>query len=215
MSRLKFSVYGNCQVTPLRQILQSSTKFSQIYEYVYINPVHLISQNEEERLHENLRNLDLFIYQPVSATYGGNSRKLGTESLLTLLKDSSQAVSFPVAHFRGYNPEHIQLMRQDSHKDFLSDSFRNCHDLNILKAYHHGMSWRECVSYIQKSGIYTSELLETNLADSLSRLTERERKIDVKISDFIEKIGANNVFSSTLPIARTQCFSMKLTRYYI
>src|SRR4030043_375212 len=105
MSRLKFSIFGNCQAPPLRQILQSSTEFSQIYEYVLIKPVHLISQNEDQLVHETFRNLDLIIYQHVSAVYGGNSRDLGTESLLTQLKDSSRAVSFPVAYFTGYNPE--------------------------------------------------------------------------------------------------------------
>jgi hypothetical protein len=147
----------------------------------------LISAEEEKRFHEILSNLDLFMYQPVSAAYGGNSRNLGTEFLLTHLKDSSRAVSFPVAHFTGYNPETVHLLRKNGYKDSLSDGFYNCHDLNILKAYHHGMSWQECLSYIQKSAIYTSEVLETNVADSLSRLRERERETDVKISDFIEK----------------------------
>lgn len=49
------------------------------------------------------------------------------------------------------------------------------------------MSWQECVSYIRDTIIYTSEVLETNLRDSLGRLRERESKTDVKVSDFIEK----------------------------
>lgn len=167
------------------KILQCSAEFSLIYENVFVTPVHRISQDEEDRFAKTIRNLDLFIYQPVSARFWRGRRILGTELLLTHLKDSARAVSFPTAYFTGYNPETIVL--KDENGNDVWDGFCNYHDLNILNAYYHGMSWRECVSYVQKSAIYASELLETNLADSLGRLRERERETDVTIAAFIEK----------------------------
>jgi hypothetical protein len=185
MSRLKFSIYGNCQVRPLSKILQCSTEFSLIYQEVFVAPLHLISQDEVDRFAKTIGNLDLFIHQPVSARLFQGTRLLGTERLLTCVRDSARVISFPVAYFTGYNPEAVYL--RDKNGNAVVDGFCAYHDLNILKAYHHGMTWRECVSHIQKSAIYTSELLETNLADSLGRLRERERVTDVTISAFIEK----------------------------
>ncbi len=185
MSRLKFSIYGNCQIGALGEILQCSAEFSLAYENVFVTAVHRISQSEEGRFAETIRNLDLFIHQPVAAAVYGSTRRLGTDHLLTRLKGSARAISFPSAYFTGYNPETIVWKDEDGNNVW--DSFCNYHDLNILNAYYHGMSWRECLSYIQKSAVYTSELLEANLADSLGRLGERERRTNVTISAFIEE----------------------------
>ena len=187
MSKLKFSIYGNCQIGALRKILLYSAEFSAIYKEVQIRPFHLKDKNEEAGVPKILKNVDLFIYQPILPQFQrGIIPVYGTEYLLTLLKDNAMAISFPVAYFTGYNPESI-IFRDNNGYVLLQEegNFSAVHDLNILMAYHHGMSWQDCVSYIQKDNIYTPELIETNVTDSLGLLIEREKSIDVKISDFI------------------------------
>ena len=185
MSRLKFSVYGNCQNHPLSLILRCSTEFSSIYEELPIKSIHLLSPDEDEGVQETVRNLDLFIYQPVEANYRGNFRKLGTKFLLGYMKNDATAISIPVAYFTGYNPETIYL--RDNNGGVVTGHFSDYHDLNILKAYHHGLDWQECISYIQMNEIYPLEFLKTILSNNLAELRKRESVIDIKVSDFIEK----------------------------
>jgi hypothetical protein len=188
MSRLKFSVYGNCQNYPLSLILQSSPEFSRIYEEIPINSVHLLNPDEDEKVREIVSKLDLFIYQPVADGYRGETRKLGTKYLLSFLKNGARAISFTVAYFPVYNPEAVYFVDQNG-TGILGVPGLPCdlHDLNILKAFHHGLTWQECVAYIQKGNIYTREMLTNCLSESLSRLREREKVIDVRILDFVEK----------------------------
>jgi Polysaccharide biosynthesis enzyme WcbI len=189
MPRLKFAVYGNCQIEALVKILQRSAEFSQNYEHVPVTAVHRISQSEESRFAETIRDLDLFIHQPVAAAVYGDTRRLGTDHLLTRLKGGARAISFPSAYFSGYNPETI--VWKDESGNNVWDSFCNYHDLNVLNAYYHGMSWQECVSYVLSGASYAAEFLEANVVDSLDRLRQRERQIDVTISDFVQESWQN------------------------
>jgi Polysaccharide biosynthesis enzyme WcbI len=184
MSRLKFAIYGNCQIGPLAEVLQHSVEFSQNYENVFVTPVNVISQDEEDRFAETIRGLDLFIHQHVLSGTLRGIRRFGTDRFLTRLKGGARAISFPSAYFTGYNPETI--VWKDEKGDNLSDSFCNYHDLNVLNAYYHGLSSQECVSFMRETD-YGPEFLQANVADSLDRLRDRERQIDVRISAFIEE----------------------------
>jgi hypothetical protein len=185
MSQLKYAVYGNCQIDPLIRILALSTEFSRIYENTPVTAVHRISQSEETQFAATVRNLDLLIHQPVAPAIYGSTRRLGTDHLVTWLKSGARAISFPSAHFTGYSPETI--VWKDGNGNNVWDSFCNYHDLNILNAYYHGMSRRECISYVLEGVGYGPEFLEANVADSLDRLRQRERQIDVTISDFVDE----------------------------
>jgi len=185
MHRLKFCIYGNCQASPLSKILLSSHEFSRKYELIPTEEVNKTNQDGEERLHEIVKKIDLLIYQPVSATYKDKERKLGTDFLLSLLKDNAETISFPVAYFSGYCPQAIYF--RDSSNIAATDGFCPYHDLNVLRAYYNGLTWQECVSSIEGSNTYPYKALEENIEDNIDRLRVREQKTEVTISKFIKK----------------------------
>ena len=164
-------------------LLAKHPEFSKKYEMVNVQPVHLISLEDIPALEEQMRSIQLFIYQPVSDSYRGLPG-LSTTSLLENINQSAKTISFPVAYFTGYHPEVTYL--KSTPNTVINEPFPY-HDLNILKLYAQGKSVEEAVTIIRSEDFYDTEFVHHNFHKTLGRLYEREKNLDVQLSSFIKE----------------------------
>jgi hypothetical protein len=189
----KCLVYGNCQSSVVRLYLHQHSEFAAHYELLDINPVHLLEEKDVSYLESIVRAIDLFIYQPVSSSYRGIPQ-LSTDYLKSLLKPTSQTISFPVAYFIGYNPEIYYLRIRDESGEIIRKDDGSVpqspyayHDKNILTLFSEGKGVDTTARTIKQEDFYAPDYVVIKLEETLSNLRLREQTIDLKISDFIEE----------------------------
>lgn len=177
-------VYGNCQIVAIKSLLLQNLEFSNIYRFVELNPVFLLTPEDAPHLKKLVSEIDLFIHQPVSAQYKG--KELSTDYLRSLVKENAQIISIPVSYFTGYNPELFYLKDQEG--IVIAEPFPY-HDRNILSLYLQGKTIQETIQLIQSDDFYTLEQCQNNLDQTLSNLAmrEEEQKLDVQLTSFIQK----------------------------
>lgn len=175
----KAVIIANCQGAALVNILKRVPSFDEKYEIIQLPPIHLLTDKDEEKVVQSLNSADLFLYQPISESFG----KYSSDNLLKYLKEEAVAISFPVVYFTGYNPETIYLKDTQGKKATIGFEY---HDLNILSFFNQGFTVEETVKKIQKPEFYSVEFIEKNIKQSLSSLREREEGIDIKVLKYIE-----------------------------
>ncbi|MDF2054912.1 WcbI family polysaccharide biosynthesis putative acetyltransferase [Priestia megaterium] len=167
-------VYGNCQITPIREYLMSSSSFNSIYTMIEVPPVHLCNRETglEKQYMDNLSKCDLFIYQPVGETF---SYYLSTNYILSKLPDSCICISFPISYFTGYHPQDVR------------GKIIPYADKNIIKLLNEGKSKDEIISILSDDNFYSFQQVKTNLDETLQELKRRDVILDITLDDFIAK----------------------------
>ncbi len=176
-------IYGNCQVEPLREILEKNGNFTKSYRFLDLEPVHLLDESDVVDLEAKIAQTDLFIHQIVSDSYQG-IEQFGTNYLRSRLASGSKAIAIPGAYFTGYHPATINLKDGDGNK---INEPCDYHDVNLLYLFDKGKSVTETIELIQQEDFYQPEYVLDNLAVTLKELRRREVELDVSISDFIEQ----------------------------
>lgn len=185
-------VYGNCQITPIREYLMSSKSFNNIYTMMEVPPVHLCNREKglEKQYMDLLSHCDLFIYQPVSQVF---SPYLSTDYILNELPHTCICISFPVSYFTGYYPQNfsgkiISYSEKESKKLLYADK-------NIIKLLNEGKSKEEIISILSDDNFYSFHDVKANLDATLQELRSREKILDITLDNFIEQNYKNiNLF---------------------
>jgi len=180
--KLQCLVYGNCQAMAMASLLSKHPEFSEKYDIIDIQPVHLIKADDIPALETYISSVSLFIYQHVSDKYRGLPG-LSTRSLLSKINPDAQKISIPVAYFTGYHPEITYL--KSSATEVVSKPFPY-HDLNILKLYAHGKSAAAIVDELESEQFYDEAFVLKNFQKTLESLSEREQNLDIKLAPFIK-----------------------------
>ncbi|VEP13896.1 Tetratricopeptide repeat protein [Hyella patelloides LEGE 07179] len=176
-------IYGNCQIEPLREILETHSNFASNYQFIQLQPVHLLQKSNLEDLKSKIAKTDLFIHQLVSDDYQG-IEQLGTNYLCSRLPSNSQKIAIPGAYFTGYHPAIINLKDGDGNK---INEPCDYHDVNLLYLFDRGKTVSEAVALIQQDDFYQPEYVLKNLEITLNELRRREQDLDICISDFISQ----------------------------
>jgi hypothetical protein len=166
----------------LKGFLNQNPAFAQSYEILECKPVHLLSQDDLPNLNQMLPEVDLLIHQPVSDNYKGIPQ-LSSRYLRSQLKPSSQALSFSVAYFSGYNPEMVSPKVKGV---TLSKPF-NYHDINLMRLYLEGKSITEALKLIRAEDFYSPTQAEQLLSQTFMNLEKRELALDIRLSPFIRR----------------------------
>lgn len=174
-------IYGNCQIEPLRAILESDRHFAEQYQFLDLNPVHLLNSDDVPDLEAKITQADLFIYQLVSDGYQG-VEQFGTDYLCSRLPKTAKAISIPGAYFTGYHPAMINFKDGEGNKITEPCDY---HDVNLLYLFDRGTSVRETLSIIQQADFYQPQYVLNNLDSTLKELRRREEQVDIGISEFI------------------------------
>lgn len=179
----KCLLYGNCQVNPLKKLLERHPDFYNNYEIITIQCFDLC-QGDISHLEKLVRKSDLFIHQIVSPTYKGTP-EFSTNYLKSLVKPDTKVISFPVAFFTGYQPQMVYLKVPD--KEEIAESPFVYHDRNILLHFVRGETAEETANKIESQDLYSVAYVIENLKNTLLELKKREASIDIKISEFIQE----------------------------
>ena len=174
-------LYGNCQIEPLQYILKNNSNFVSNYQFIDLEPVHLLTESDVEDLETKIARTDLFIYQLVSDNYQG-IKQLGTNYLCDRLANKGKTIAIPGAYFTGYHPATINLKDGEGNKITEPCDY---HDVNLLYLFDKGKTVAETINIIQKEDFYQPQYIFDNLAETLDELRRRETELDLNISDFI------------------------------
>ena len=177
----KFTVFANCQSAALAKTLLESKTFSQHYKWLPVPPVHNLDGVDVAKVIDVVKQVDLFLYQPV-ATKEHRLETATSAFMLSQLKDSAQALSFPSIYFDGYFP-HLGTL--DGHQSVLNQ----VHDYFISYCYVKGVRALDCVELLQSDELYDKKTSRNLLKASLESLKWRERvnRIDLKVSGYIDQ----------------------------
>lgn len=179
----KCLLYGNCQIEPLRKILEKSSDFTKKYQFIDLKPVHLLTENDAINLEVKIAETDLFIHQVVSDDYQG-IKQFGTNYLRNCLKKTAKAIAIPGAYFTGYHPAMINFKDGDGNKITKPCDY---HDVNLLYLFDQGKTVTEAIEIIEQVDFYQAEYVLDNFKTTLQELRDRETELDITISDFIEQ----------------------------
>lgn len=175
---LKYSLLGNCQITPLSKTLNGIPEFNKVFEYIDFPPVHTIDKNND-RLFDIFKDIDLLIYQPVidKSRFG----KYCSQSVLAALKTDAKAICIPSMYYGGYFPTLGMISEVNGPLNLV-------HDFYVIATFLNGQSTSETINAIKyKFPLNKMELIKQNNASlGALRLREKEYKVDIKISDYIE-----------------------------
>lgn len=181
---LKIATYGNCQAESLQFILKS---FPKKFDVVPLRPIHLLDRSCLNDVLSKIRDVDYFLYQPVSSSYG----ELASNNLISHLGRSATAISFPSIYFDAYQPRQIYLRDPGSAR--INSPIGDYHDGYIIDLFLRGASRESAAAALNDVFLSESDCIE-NLSRSLGYFSAREGGLDIKLSRFIN----NNYFSRRL-----------------
>lgn len=182
-------IYGNCQTPILSRILLLSHTFSKDYIFVEIPAVHeYVSRMKTQwdtLIKDNAfwQQVDLFIYQNVSES-NRFCNGLATGNILKKLNSSCKTVKIVNVYFSGY---FIQTTRNEHNfmKDVQQSGMFPFGDRYIDNMLIQGQGEKEILEKITKADFIPSEEIHNFAKKSLAELKEREKDVDVVISDYI------------------------------
>ncbi len=195
LSKLKFTIYGNCQANALAKILMSSENFSRLYEYV---PLPAVMHIQKDQLEEVFPALDLLVYQPISSNLKGAF--FSSEYVCThQLKNTCSTISIPSCYFQGYYPE-LTYMRMKDNPLKTSPCFTvkqktiqvEYTDLTVLSSYlqneQQPLNQYQANAPLLDPLFYDHKFVRQVAKNSIQELVRREaeHQIDIKVSQFIK-----------------------------
>ncbi|MBW4524944.1 MAG: hypothetical protein KME18_07065 [Phormidium tanganyikae FI6-MK23] len=192
-SRKKCVVFANCQADLIKTCLQLSKEFVEQYEMVEV-PLNFqaIAQNFVFS-DELLRDIDLFIYQPLKDQHGS----LSTNSLLPRLHDRCVQIGFPYLYFKGYYPQTVDNPLAKPSAQYPYGRFPYG-DRFIIEWVEAGKSYQQIVDQLSQTDFYEKDFLLNQVEQSLKELAKRESSIEIKISAFIRQNYQQRLLFDTL-----------------
>lgn len=174
-------VYGNCQAEPLRAALRRSPTFEASYQAVRVPPVHEIRSGQCKALAALMGRCELLITQPVREAY--RALPIGSQEMMAQLPRQCRVVQIPVLYYEGLHPYQVYISTGGE----LSEPAPRTgyHDLRTLAAAAAGqedVTTEDALSKRLSLAAAFREIARTSQA----QLAERERSLDVAISDLLE-----------------------------
>lgn len=183
----KYSVYGSCQAEALAVILNSNPTFKLEYEYVPIKAAFMIKAEEINTLHEILRDLDLFIYQPIISY----DERLTTKYLTkNILKEQCVKIIYPYMHFTGYHPQIVYIKNPNGPGNL--SGFSEYHDINLIEWFLFKKTENvfDLIQNIRNPNFYDKNFLLKCVKINIDNFKKREKDDQqgyyITISDFVQ-----------------------------
>jgi hypothetical protein len=226
---MKALLIGNCQVAPLKAILNSLSSEANI-EFYNCTPVHSISREEVNELHGSIRKYDVIFTQPITDNYRDNIG-VSTSTIADLLSSRQCLFKFPNLHFEGYHPTYgyirdcsQRLIRGKYLSDLSHDQFKiielcDYHDVLILSGYLHEMHPSDLFEFMSSHQPQCSKKLADWFLSSLSRLRDKEAICNTSMTALIEELVLSGLvgqpvfhsFNHPTPLL-LGCLAMQLLR---
>jgi len=176
-NKKKCILYGNCQATVyLYNKLIITPHFYNLYEIIsYVN--HDRDQVKKLKVIDiyELKNCDLFIYQPLAESHGVYS----TNNILKFIKNTCIKISFPYL----YNSSFYTVYFEDASTRWTTETLVNCGWKNIILLINRGSTLNKILNLFDegKLDFYFQERFNI----CLELLKEKEKNCTIKVSNFI------------------------------
>ena len=175
MAKIKVAVVANCQARPIAFLLENAIPDVEI---VTIAIVHLLKNGQENEYVCYFDDADYIVTQKIAETYP-------CEFIRTInlrKRYSHKIIEIPNLYFRGYNPElrYYRISGQgtltgplgDYHNEIVFDCWKQGYDLHkTLEVLNDESEWNRRFNLVAKQ--------------SIEQLSNRERDLDISVSDFI------------------------------
>ncbi|SDX63562.1 WcbI family polysaccharide biosynthesis putative acetyltransferase [Marinobacter mobilis] len=176
MSKIKVVVVGNCQARPLAKIIES---LNRSVEVTAIAIVHLLKSEQFDEYRSHFEAADLIVSQLVMDSYP--CEFVRTSFLNSLYGE--KVLSIVNLYFTGYTPDWFYIRIPE--RGPLRGPMGDYHNRTVLGAWQEGISVEEAARRLEDPEFNRRYLPE--IQASFNQLRERESKVDVKVSDLIEK----------------------------
>ena len=169
--------YGNCQVIyNVYDVLNSIPEFRDQYKSIrYVNHDRDQTRELSNINIDDLKNCDLFIYQPLGINHGVFS----TDNIKKLLKDECVKISFPYV----YNSSFYTTYWEGASSRWTIGTLVNCGWKNIMKLILEEYKIDEILSLYDEDKI--DFYFEERMNICMRSLREKEKDCDIKVTDFI------------------------------
>ena len=178
---MKILFYTNCAEWPIRYYL---SRYYENIEYDSIPNYQFVDYNQEIPI-EKLQNADIFIYQEMNKKFGIRSTDLEVEdNLLTHLSNNCLKISIPYP-YNNVNWILVPPAIGDGNVGGWGDTSGYVNAESILKLKRKGYSLQQILD------LYNYGILDFDIPGRVERyyneLTEKDKTLDVKFSDFIQE----------------------------
>jgi hypothetical protein len=170
-----FTIIGNCQAKSLSEFLLSNIDFIKNYEYIQLNDIFRMNEDELNDLYLNvLHKLDLIIIQPISENYR-NNYKYSTKSILENVNNNCIKIMFPSLYFDFYHPFICYIYDNNNPSWKLGNPF-DYHDKNIIKFYVNNYNKPYLLNYMINQ--YKKKLFDENILDDNFFINKLNKNIE-------------------------------------
>lgn len=179
------AILANCQGEIMYDMLTNSTDFMNEYYILRLPPLWDMKGQKIEKISDDvLKELNLYIYQYIKTE--SDFSNFASENIDILLHNECKKMCIPNLYFEGYFPQCAGRRKPRSlilnHGDTpIFDFIDSC----IEKEFAECKSIKKVTDKLENVDYFTSELVYSNLKKSLDELKEREKKCDIKMSDYI------------------------------
>ncbi len=177
------AVYGNCQSEFIANLLNKSSYIRNKYIICKFPWIQKIEDEKQTGFDINVMNqLSLFIHMHVERdnVFG---EKLSTDAFLKLLNKDCIKITIPFSYFNGYFPQYMRNYRNDDLRR--GEGHVPYGDKKINDYLEAGYDIDGVVTKLKSSNLFSQREILDNLNDTIQELQKREKKSDIKISDFI------------------------------
>jgi hypothetical protein len=177
MNNKKVLLYGNCQIC-----ICVYKYIQKIYNNITIWWSFNLIENNEEINYEILKNIDIFIYQPINESFGEYSIK----NMIQYLKNSCIQISVPFIFLNCFYPltNKAIAITLDGVIDTRDDKYKNIilnQDIIIELSKKH--SEEEIIELFKNNKIDFN--FKKMFDENINRIRDKEKECNIKIIDFI------------------------------
>lgn len=171
--------FTNCIGGVLRDLFARYPGFAERFDLIHHENFTKGPLSEEE-----LRGTQLFVYQPLEASWGWGD--LSTDKLLARLPIDCRSISLPAIHFLGFWPflandkRNKKTEQYPFGKYFYGDGF-------VLDRLREGMSKEQIVEEYLTADLNQLVDLDKLMEREIAKVRKAEAQTDVKVADFIER----------------------------
>ena len=175
----KIVIYGNCQLGAIYRVLKE--KYVGKYDITMITNFKLIWEKRE--IPDDFRVADILIYQPLYSHGMYN-----TEDIINnMCKNDCQKISISYLYFNGYFPDYFKnnidnakTISQELPYGLFPYGMKTITDQKDLPV-------SNIIERSKNNDFIDKSLIQNQLQSSFHKLYEKERDVDIKCADYIEK----------------------------
>lgn len=182
---LRAAIYGSCHAPAVQTIIERQPELDGRIAFRETPLCFNITESEFEALRNDIKNLDLLVYQPISPENRGE--KFATARLIEAAAPSTKIISFQYFHLEIYSPFFIDRVNSIPLPPF------GYLDYHFAAMVARGMSDSEIVDRLQNETCF-DPYAEQALTQGLTALREREdrvlpgeKPVDIRLTDIVAK----------------------------